>query len=231
MVSVKSLIGAGAAALALNCGIRRRSRRPTAPNAVSVSAACRGHGAERLVSARRRRSRHPELLGISILSQRVGVPASWVVNQTGHPGHIHPRLRHRLRVQQLAALRCDRRISHRGDVQGARQLRSAHLYGLGGHRHLLRQLQRQFLRGRVHGQRLSRSRHLVVPHPYVGGGVGTAYDRISGVQDIGPLPPGTVGFGYTYRRFRRTGISPGTSRPASPTMSPTISRSTSTGAI
>jgi opacity protein-like surface antigen len=34
--------------------------------------------------------------------------------------------------------------------------------------------------------------------PYIGGGVGTAYDRITGVQDIGPLPPGTVGFGYTY---------------------------------
>jgi opacity protein-like surface antigen len=34
--------------------------------------------------------------------------------------------------------------------------------------------------------------------PYFGGGIGTAYDRISGVQDIGPLPPGTVGFGYTY---------------------------------
>jgi opacity protein-like surface antigen len=33
--------------------------------------------------------------------------------------------------------------------------------------------------------------------PYVGGGVGAAYDRISDVQDIGPLPPGTVGFGYT----------------------------------
>jgi len=33
--------------------------------------------------------------------------------------------------------------------------------------------------------------------PYVGGGVGMAYDRITGVQDIGPLPPGTVGFGYT----------------------------------
>jgi opacity protein-like surface antigen len=34
--------------------------------------------------------------------------------------------------------------------------------------------------------------------PYVGGGVGAAYDRIRDVQDIGPLPPGTVGFGYTY---------------------------------
>lgn len=33
--------------------------------------------------------------------------------------------------------------------------------------------------------------------PYVGGGVGMAYDRITGVQDIGPLPPGTVGFGFT----------------------------------
>jgi opacity protein-like surface antigen len=33
--------------------------------------------------------------------------------------------------------------------------------------------------------------------PYIGGGVGAAYDRITGVQDIGPLPPGTVGFGYT----------------------------------
>lgn len=32
--------------------------------------------------------------------------------------------------------------------------------------------------------------------PYIGGGVGMAYDRISNVQDIGPLPPGTVGFGY-----------------------------------
>jgi opacity protein-like surface antigen len=35
--------------------------------------------------------------------------------------------------------------------------------------------------------------------PYLGAGVGAAYDRISGVQDIGPLPPGTVGFGYTYQ--------------------------------
>jgi len=34
--------------------------------------------------------------------------------------------------------------------------------------------------------------------PYIGGGIGTAYDRITGVQDIGPLPPGTIGFGYTY---------------------------------
>jgi opacity protein-like surface antigen len=34
--------------------------------------------------------------------------------------------------------------------------------------------------------------------PYVGAGVGGAYDRISGVEDIGPLPPGTIGFGYTY---------------------------------
>ncbi len=33
--------------------------------------------------------------------------------------------------------------------------------------------------------------------PYIGGGVGAGYDRISGVQDIGPLPPGTVGFGFT----------------------------------
>ncbi len=33
--------------------------------------------------------------------------------------------------------------------------------------------------------------------PYVGAGVGTAYERITGVQDIGPLPPGTIGFGYT----------------------------------
>ena len=32
--------------------------------------------------------------------------------------------------------------------------------------------------------------------PYFGGGVGGAYDRISGVNDIGPLPPGTIGFGY-----------------------------------
>jgi opacity protein-like surface antigen len=34
--------------------------------------------------------------------------------------------------------------------------------------------------------------------PYIGGGVGGAYDRISGVDDIGPLPPGTIGFGYAY---------------------------------
>jgi opacity protein-like surface antigen len=34
--------------------------------------------------------------------------------------------------------------------------------------------------------------------PYIGGGVGTAYDRITGVSDIGPLPNGTIGFGYTY---------------------------------
>ncbi len=34
--------------------------------------------------------------------------------------------------------------------------------------------------------------------PYVGAGIGTAYDRVSGVEDIGPLPPGTIGFGYTY---------------------------------
>jgi opacity protein-like surface antigen len=34
--------------------------------------------------------------------------------------------------------------------------------------------------------------------PYFGGGIGGAYDRITGVQDIGPLPPGTIGFGYTY---------------------------------
>jgi opacity protein-like surface antigen len=34
--------------------------------------------------------------------------------------------------------------------------------------------------------------------PYIGAGIGAAYDRISGVQDIGPLPPGTIGFGYTY---------------------------------
>jgi opacity protein-like surface antigen len=33
--------------------------------------------------------------------------------------------------------------------------------------------------------------------PYIGAGIGGAYNRISGVQDIGPLPPGTIGFGYT----------------------------------
>jgi len=33
--------------------------------------------------------------------------------------------------------------------------------------------------------------------PYIGGGVGGAFNRIAGVQDLGPLPPGTVGFGYT----------------------------------
>ncbi len=33
--------------------------------------------------------------------------------------------------------------------------------------------------------------------PYIGGGVGAAYDRITGVDDIGPLPDGTIGFGYT----------------------------------
>jgi opacity protein-like surface antigen len=32
--------------------------------------------------------------------------------------------------------------------------------------------------------------------PYIGAGIGGAYEKISGVQDIGPLPPGTVGFGY-----------------------------------
>jgi len=34
--------------------------------------------------------------------------------------------------------------------------------------------------------------------PYIGGGVGAAYNRISNVEDIGPLPNGTIGFGYTY---------------------------------
>ncbi|HTV35506.1 MAG TPA: outer membrane beta-barrel protein [Xanthobacteraceae bacterium] len=34
--------------------------------------------------------------------------------------------------------------------------------------------------------------------PYIGAGIGTAYDRITGVQDTGPLPNGTIGFGYTY---------------------------------
>jgi opacity protein-like surface antigen len=34
--------------------------------------------------------------------------------------------------------------------------------------------------------------------PYFGAGVGGAYDRITGVEDIGPLPPGTIGFGYAY---------------------------------
>jgi len=33
--------------------------------------------------------------------------------------------------------------------------------------------------------------------PFVGAGVGGAYDRISQVSDIGPLPPGTIGFGFT----------------------------------
>jgi opacity protein-like surface antigen len=33
--------------------------------------------------------------------------------------------------------------------------------------------------------------------PFIGAGVGAAYDRISQVSDIGPLPPGTVGFGFT----------------------------------
>ena len=33
--------------------------------------------------------------------------------------------------------------------------------------------------------------------PFVGAGVGAAWDRITGVSDIGPLPPGTVGFGFT----------------------------------
>jgi len=33
--------------------------------------------------------------------------------------------------------------------------------------------------------------------PFIGAGVGAAYDRISGVSDVGPLPPGTIGFGFT----------------------------------
>jgi opacity protein-like surface antigen len=33
--------------------------------------------------------------------------------------------------------------------------------------------------------------------PFIGAGIGGAYDRISQVSDIGPLPPGTVGFGFT----------------------------------
>jgi opacity protein-like surface antigen len=33
--------------------------------------------------------------------------------------------------------------------------------------------------------------------PFIGAGVGGAYDRISQVSDIGPLPPGTIGFGFT----------------------------------
>lgn len=33
--------------------------------------------------------------------------------------------------------------------------------------------------------------------PFIGAGVGAAWDRITGVSDIGPLPPGTVGFGFT----------------------------------
>jgi len=33
--------------------------------------------------------------------------------------------------------------------------------------------------------------------PFIGAGVGTAWDRVTGVMDIGPLPPGTIGFGFT----------------------------------
>jgi opacity protein-like surface antigen len=33
--------------------------------------------------------------------------------------------------------------------------------------------------------------------PFIGAGVGGAYDRISQLSDIGPLPPGTIGFGFT----------------------------------
>ncbi len=33
--------------------------------------------------------------------------------------------------------------------------------------------------------------------PFIGAGVGGAYDRISQVSDIGPLPNGTIGFGFT----------------------------------
>jgi opacity protein-like surface antigen len=34
--------------------------------------------------------------------------------------------------------------------------------------------------------------------PYIGAGIGGAYDRITGVQDVGYLPVGAPGFGYTY---------------------------------
>lgn len=34
--------------------------------------------------------------------------------------------------------------------------------------------------------------------PFIGAGVGAAWDRISQVSDIGPLPPGTIGFGFTH---------------------------------
>jgi opacity protein-like surface antigen len=33
--------------------------------------------------------------------------------------------------------------------------------------------------------------------PFIGAGVGGAWDRITQVSDIGPLPPGTIGFGFT----------------------------------
>ncbi len=32
--------------------------------------------------------------------------------------------------------------------------------------------------------------------PFIGAGIGTAFDRVSGVEDVGPLPPGTIGFGF-----------------------------------
>ena len=63
--------------------------------------------------------------------------------------------------------------------------------------------------------------------PYIGAGLGSAYNRITGVQDNGINSDGTVGFGLRPRRTRRIGILPGMPRPASPTTSTTTSRSIS----
>jgi len=34
--------------------------------------------------------------------------------------------------------------------------------------------------------------------PYIGGGIGAAYNTISGIQDVGFVAGGTTGFGYSY---------------------------------
>ena len=62
--------------------------------------------------------------------------------------------------------------------------------------------------------------------PYIGAGVGGAFNLITGVQDNGIISNGTAGFGFA-SATPGTPTSRGTSRPASPTTSPIVSRWTS----
>ena len=113
------------------------------------------------------------------------------------------------------------RISHQGGVQGDRQL---HQF-LRRRRHLLRHHSGNFSSAVFMANAYLDLGTWWCLTPYIGAGLGGAYNRITGVQDNGINSDGTRRLRLYLEQFRRIGILPGMPRPASPTTSPTTSRS------